>query len=62
MLSESTARLVGDTVLLGDPELMRIKGSDTPITVRRLVAIEPRRPLSGPRNPAWSVGMGNYRR
>ena len=58
MLSESTARLVGDTVLLGDPELMRIKGSDTPITVRRLVAIEPRR---APVRPAESSLVGRDR-
>ncbi|MGB9225510.1 ATP-binding protein [Mycobacterium sp.] len=39
MLSESTARLVDTAVLLGDPEMVRIKGSDVPVTARRLLAI-----------------------
>ena len=42
MLSESTARLVEHTVMLGEPELVRIKGSDEPVCARRLVAIGPR--------------------
>jgi adenylate cyclase len=40
MLSESTARLVEDTAVLGDPELVHIKGSDDPVPVRRLLAVE----------------------
>ncbi len=39
MLSESTARLVERTVLLADPELVYIKGSDEPVPARRLLAI-----------------------
>ena len=39
MLSESTARLVENTVLLGAPELMYIKGTDKPVPARRLQAI-----------------------
>jgi class 3 adenylate cyclase len=42
MLSESTARLVEHTVMLADPEWVRIKGADEPVCARRLVAIGPR--------------------
>ena len=42
MLSESTARLVEHTVMLGEPELVRIKGADEPVCARRLVGIGPR--------------------
>ncbi len=57
MLSESTARLVGDRVLLGDPQQVPIKGSDAPVTVRRLVAIEPRR---APVRPMESSLVGRH--
>jgi adenylate cyclase len=39
MLSESTARLVDDAVALGEPEMVRIKGSDQPVPVRRLLGV-----------------------
>ena len=42
MLSESTARLVEHTVMLGEPEWVRIKGTDEPVRARRLVAISVR--------------------
>ena len=42
MLSESTARLVEHTVMLAEPEWVRIKGADDPVRARRLVAIGPR--------------------
>ncbi len=42
MLSESTARLVEHTVMLAEPERVRIKGADDPVRARRLVAIGPR--------------------
>ncbi len=41
MLSESTARLVENAVLLGEPELVRIKGADEPVRARQLVGIGP---------------------
>ena len=47
MLSESTARLVEHTVMLGEPELVRIKGADEPVRARRLMAISPRDGLTG---------------
>ena len=47
MLSESTARLVEHTVMLGEPEWVRIKGADEPVRARRLVAIRPRDGLVG---------------
>ena len=39
MLSASTARLVDGAAALGEPELVRIKGADEPVTARRLVAV-----------------------
>ena len=47
MLSESTARLVEHAVMLGEPEWVRIKGADEPVSARRLVAISPRQGLVG---------------
>src|SRR6201986_820247 len=57
MLSESTARLVEHTVTLGEPEWVRIKGADEPVSVRRLVAIGPRDGQSG-RAEVGLVGRG----
>lgn len=42
MLSESTARLVEHSVLLGEPQWVRIKGADDPASARQLMAITPR--------------------
>ena len=39
MLSESTARLVDDTVELSEPERVRIKGADQPVPARRLLGV-----------------------
>jgi adenylate cyclase len=39
MLSMSTARLVEDAVMVGAPELVRIKGADDPVAACRLVGI-----------------------
>ncbi|TXI64395.1 MAG: hypothetical protein E6Q55_06270 [Mycolicibacterium mageritense] len=36
MISETTARLVREHATLGDPEMVRIKGSETPVPARRL--------------------------
>ena len=47
MLSESTARLVEHTVMLAEPEWVRIKGADEPVRARRLVAIGARDGLVG---------------
>jgi hypothetical protein len=47
MLSESTARLVEHTVMLAEPEWVRIKGHDEPVRARRLLAIGPRDGLVG---------------
>ena len=46
MLGESTARLVENIAVLGEPQLVRIKGADDPVPGRRLLAIgdhQPRR-------------------
>ena len=55
MLSESTARLVEHTVMLAEPEWVRIKGADEPVRARRLMAIGPRDGLVG-RAEAGLVG------
>src|SRR5262249_24727730 len=47
MLSESTARLVEHTVLLGEPQWVRIKGIDEPVRAHRLLAIQPRQGMVG---------------
>ena len=47
MLSESTARLVEHTVMLAEPEWVRIKGRDEPVSARRLLAIGTRDGLAG---------------
>src|SRR5271156_3527973 len=39
MLSASTARLVDGTAALGEPELVRIKGADEPVSARRLLGM-----------------------
>ena len=57
MLSESTARLVEHTVMLAEPEWVRIKGAEEPVRARRLVAIGPRDGLLG-RAEASLVGRG----
>jgi adenylate cyclase len=40
MLSESTARLVQDAAVLGEPESVRIKGSEKPVPARRLLGMQ----------------------
>src|SRR6202000_497260 len=47
VVSESTARLVEHTVMLAEPEWVRIKGGDEPARARRLVGIGPRHGLVG---------------
>ena len=47
MLSESTAQLVEDSVVLSEPQWVHIKGSDDPVRARRLVAIGVRHGLVG---------------
>jgi adenylate cyclase len=47
MLSESTARLVETTAVLGEYEMVRIKGADTPVAARRLLATNPDRGQPG---------------
>ncbi|MCW2555846.1 MAG: adenylate/guanylate cyclase family protein [Mycobacterium sp.] len=55
MLSESTAQLVEHSVVLAEPEWVRIKGSDDPVRARRLVGVVPRRAVIG-RTEASLVG------
>jgi adenylate cyclase len=44
VLSESTARLVEDAAVLAEPDLVRIKGADDPLPVRRLLGIGEHQP------------------
>jgi class 3 adenylate cyclase len=55
MLSESTSRLVEHTVTLGEPEWVRIKGSDDPVRAQQLLGIASRHGLIG-RTEASLVG------
>jgi adenylate cyclase len=48
MLSESTARLVVNTAVLGEPELVHIKGAADPVPARRLAALAAPRERVGP--------------
>jgi class 3 adenylate cyclase len=41
MLSDATARLIEDLVVLAEPEWVHIKGADVPVRARRLLAISP---------------------
>ena len=50
MLSASTARLVEDAAALSEPEAVRIKGTDSPVAARRLLAISAQ---------AWPIGKSN---
>ena len=43
MLSDSTARLVEGTALLGDPQLVRIKGAEHAVPARRLLSVAAQR-------------------
>jgi class 3 adenylate cyclase len=45
MLSASTARLVDSAAALDEPEIVRLKGADEPVTVYRLVSMEERHHL-----------------
>jgi class 3 adenylate cyclase len=46
MLSSSTARLVGRSAALGEPELVQIKGAGKPVVAQRLLGMEDRhRPI-----------------
>jgi class 3 adenylate cyclase len=47
MLSESTARLVERAAVLGDAELVQIKGANAPVVARRLLGIDERHPAVG---------------
>ena len=59
MLSESTARLVEEAAVLGEPELVHIKGTDTPVPARRLLAIGDHAPSRRSESPlvgrTWEI-------
>ena len=47
LLSTATARLVDGAALLGEPELIQIKGTDTPVSARRLLGMSGQRRVAG---------------
>ena len=47
MLSESTARLVDGAAVLGEPEMVRIKGAEEPVAALRLLGMGERHPGVG---------------
>lgn len=51
MISESTARLVENAAVLGDSELVQIKGTDVAVPARRLLAVGDGRTQSQRREP-----------
>ena len=46
MLSDSTARLVESATMLDEPEMVHIKGTETPVPSRRLIGVTQGRPIS----------------
>ena len=57
MLSESTARLVEDTAVLAEPELVYLKGATNPVQARRLIATT--KDHRDAATPGWSGAPGN---
>jgi adenylate cyclase len=51
MLTESTARLVEDAVVLAEPEMVDIKGADNPVVARRLIGTTAQHQHSGRDDP-----------
>jgi adenylate cyclase len=51
MLSDSTARLVEHAAVLGEPELVSIKGSDEPVTAHGLLGVAADHESTGPAQP-----------
>jgi class 3 adenylate cyclase len=47
MVSESTARLVENSAVLGEPEMVRIKGAEDAVVARRLLSMAAQRQLTG---------------
>jgi class 3 adenylate cyclase len=47
MLSESTGRLVENSAVLGETEMVRIKGAGDPVPARRLLGVASRRRMDG---------------
>ena len=58
MLWASTARLVDDVAVLGEPETGPIKGADEPVRAQRLLGMEERHHLSSASSRIWSGGGG----
>ena len=66
MLSESTARLVEAAAVMGEPEMVHIKGADELVSARRLHSIGAHRGGVGRRvstlvGRGWETSYRNYR-
>lgn len=61
LLSAATSRLVEHCTLLGAPEVLRIKGTDAPVTVRRLLAVSTDKPSFSSRVEPALVGRVDER-
>jgi adenylate cyclase len=48
MVSKSTARLVENSAVLGESEMVRIKGAENAVSARRLLSMAAQRQLTGP--------------
>ncbi|MGE2717611.1 ATP-binding protein [Mycolicibacterium litorale] len=59
-LSAATARLVEHHAVLSDPESVRIKGTGTPVTVRRLLAVRTDQPATRDRFEPSLVGRDDH--
>jgi class 3 adenylate cyclase len=63
MLSESTARLVEGAASLGEPEMVRIKGTDQPAFAQRLLGVpEGRRAVGRAESKSGRSALGNVHR
>ena len=62
MLSASTARLVDSAAVLGEAELVRIKGADEPVRAHRLLGIGERHRVVGRAESTGRSTVGDVRR
>ena len=59
MLSESTARLVEGAAVLGEPQLVNIKGAEEAVPARPLLSVAPQARRTGSGIRPWSAANGN---
>jgi class 3 adenylate cyclase len=59
VVSESTARLVQDVAVLGEPDMVHIKGADEQVPAQRLLSMAVGHENPGVTTRHWSAGPGN---